>query len=489
MRKLASLLLVLTVLTTACAGNSGTDTESTGNGSASVPTGSPSQTVTDTSDERNPSTYPAPSEGSVSLLSFHRKSNPLTAEQIADCVEQYLPDVFTVSDAPKSLSDGLTAKIEGYALIGQPASESGNYQAIFYRESRIEAVKSATIWLTDTPAEQSKWNGAEDYDICTYALLTDRDTEKQFAIFQASLSENPQARAEEIICLYAKYACYKDYFPTLLTGNLTGGDNSVLTAGGGLTRQSDDLYSVCMECDVTEVSKDGSAYATYGSLIPGETPYKIDLTKKFVALTFDDGPRIDSAEHAYTEAVLESLANAGCKATFFVVGNRLKSSGQADLLRQEFAAGHEIGNHTYDHTSYTQLSGDELMTNLAKTDDLVRELTGGIPTLLLRAPGGSNRTDAPLTRPLVNWSVDTKDWSSQSTPESVFETVKTKVSAGSIVLMHDLHKNSPDTLDDMLAWLDENSYQPVTVSELFEFSDIQMDSDHAYYSTRNIKSR
>lgn len=491
MKKIASLLLILSLLLTGCSGFSGkgdTSDRKTSPKSGNKPGPSNPAATTTLPDDGYPD-IPAPSDGNPSMLAFDAGKS-LTAEEIADCVTRYTPDFFTLSGPSGDLLDALTPLTQGYTRIGEPNTEGGRYQAIFYRDQTLETVKSATIWLTGTPAEPSKWEGAEDFDICTYALFEQKESGKRFAVFQADLCENPDARTEEIVCLYAKYACYKDYFPTLLLGDLSGGDNSVLTAGGGLALLGENLYSACLTAEnLTRIGKKGQEYAVCGHLSLGDTPYTVDLTKNLVALTFDDGPRIDNEEHAYTEAILKIMAEHGKKCTFFLVGNRLTNSAQADLVRQEFAAGHEIGNHTYDHTSYSELTANELMANLEKTDALVRQLTGGIPTLVYRAPGGSNKTAAPLKRPLVNWSVDTEDWSSKATPDTVFATLKKQIYSGGIVLMHDLHRRSPDILDTVLDWLDENGYQPVTVSELFEFSDIQMDSNHAYYSTRSIKAR
>lgn len=428
----------------------------------------------------------------ATVLSFKEKQ----PEEIAGFVDHYLPDVFTLSDAASETIEYLTDRYSDYASVGTPSDEGGDIQAIFYRTDRLDVVKSATVWLSPTPSQPSAWEGADGFHTCTYALFTDRNSSDSFAVFTASLDSSESVREKEIFSLYKKYACYKDYFPTVVTGDLkvsAEGDSGfgVLTDGGGLTSLADDLFAVCMEKSfVSSVSKDEREGGILGQLLYKETPYKLDLTKKLVALTFDDGPRIDSINHAYTEAVLKALADHGCKATFFVVGERLKSSKHAELLKEEFAAGHEIGNHTYSHTSYSSLSADKLLEELAMTDDLVRSLTGGIPTTLLRAPGGSNKPKAKLTLPLINWSLDTKDWNTSAgvTPATVLATVKKQLKEGDIVLMHDLQKNSPTIMDELLDWIDENGFQPVTVSELLEFSDIQPDSGYAYYSTDKIIS-
>ncbi|MGM9637428.1 MAG: polysaccharide deacetylase family protein [Eubacteriales bacterium] len=517
MKKLVCSLLILSallslsgcseLLSLTTGGTSGTSgTKTSGSTLSANESTTPVTTVpgsTDTAHTSSPTTDPESDPEPVftevpdfsgrgaTILSFTER----LPDEIASFVDHYAPDVFTLSGASSETVETLANSNPDYAYIGTPSGDGGEIQTIFYRTDRLEVVKSATIWLSATPSTQSAWEGADGFHTCTYALFSDRESSDSFAVFTAVLDENETVREKEIISLYQKYACYKDYFPTVVTGDLkVSGEGdagyAVLTAGGGLTHLADNLFSVCMEKSfVSTVSKDEKAGGTYGQLIYGETPYKLDLTKKLVALTFDDGPRMDSVNHAYTDAVLKALADHACKATFFVVGERLKSSGQADLLKQEFAAGHEIGNHTYSHVYYSSLSADQLLTELAKTDDLVRSLTGGIPTTLLRAPGGINKPKATLTLPLVNWSLDTEDWNSSAgvTPSIVLSTVKTNLREGDIVLMHDLWLNSPSIMDELLGWMEENGYQTVTVRELFEFSDIRMDSGKVYYSTTKIK--
>jgi len=63
---------------------------------------------------------------------------------------------------------------------------------------------------------------------------------------------------------------------------------------------------------------------------------------KYVALTFDDGPR-----RGTTDVLLNGLLERGAAATFFVVGEQI--GGNEDLLRRMEAEGHQIGNHTYSH--------------------------------------------------------------------------------------------------------------------------------------------
>jgi peptidoglycan/xylan/chitin deacetylase (PgdA/CDA1 family) len=73
-------------------------------------------------------------------------------------------------------------------------------------------------------------------------------------------------------------------------------------------------------------------------------PARATLIKR-VTLSFDNGPT-----PGVTERVLDILAHAGMRATFFVIGRKLEDPAAAALMRAAHDAGHWIGNHTLTHS-------------------------------------------------------------------------------------------------------------------------------------------
>jgi peptidoglycan/xylan/chitin deacetylase (PgdA/CDA1 family) len=60
-----------------------------------------------------------------------------------------------------------------------------------------------------------------------------------------------------------------------------------------------------------------------------------------IALTFDDGPYI------YTAQILDTLAQHGARATFFLNGrNKGRIDQFPDLVRRTHQEGHQLGSHT-----------------------------------------------------------------------------------------------------------------------------------------------
>ncbi len=203
----------------------------------------------------------------------------------------------------------------------------------------------------------------------------------------------------------------------------------------------------------------------------------IDPDKPMIALTFDDGPS------AHTERLLDIFKEHGGSGTFFVVGNMI--SGKEDTLRRIVDDGHEIGNHSWNHRQFTNLSEEELTDQIMMTRAKIYD-TIGKDCLIVRPPYGACNDDvkavgAKLGVHFVNWSVDTLDWKSRDAQAVYDETMK-YVKDGAIVLYHDLHKSTVDAMETIIPKLIEDGYQLVTVSQLFEFSDKTIEAGKMYYN-------
>jgi peptidoglycan/xylan/chitin deacetylase (PgdA/CDA1 family) len=161
-----------------------------------------------------------------------------------------------------------------------------------------------------------------------------------------------------------------------------------------------------------------------------------------VALTFDDGP------HArFTPAVLDALAAADVRATFFVVGQR--AAPKRDVVRAMAESGHTLGIHGWTHTRFTELSRPELDDELDRCIAALSDATGETPRYV-RPPYGhidAGVAEHLLTRGLVpvQWSIDLEDWR-ESTPGSLVLHVRKHLAPGAIVLMHDALSDASATI-------------------------------------------
>ena len=90
--------------------------------------------------------------------------------------------------------------------------------------------------------------------------------------------------------------------------------------------------------------------------------WRVETSEPWVALTFDDGPA-----PGHTSVVLDLLARHEARATFFMIGERAEA--HPDLVEAVRERGHEIGNHAFADRRTVRLSGDELLTDLRRTDE------------------------------------------------------------------------------------------------------------------------
>lgn len=200
---------------------------------------------------------------------------------------------------------------------------------------------------------------------------------------------------------------------------------------------------------------------------------------KKIALTFDDGPL-----PGYTDRVLDILKKYDAKATFYIVGRRV--SGGEDILKRQLAEGHELGNHTWSHPNLTKEEDDRIVREIYDTQEAIRQATGVTPRTL-RAPFGAynGRVGELANMPLVNWSVDSYDWQTRDTRKNVSAVLR-HTEPGDIILMHDIHEESVQAVEEIVSTLKQRGYEFVTVSELIDESNLM--NNMIYFSATDARS-
>ena len=185
------------------------------------------------------------------------------------------------------------------------------------------------------------------------------------------------------------------------------------------------------------------------------------------AITFDDGPHSEG-----TPAVLEQLARAGARATFFMVGEQVDRN--PSLATEVAAAGHSIASHGYLHQNQLRRTRRELEHDLSRADAAIAEATGRRP-LLYRPPYGifswygielAWRGWTPLL-----WSRWGRDWAARATPDSIAAKVTEHLEAGDVLLLHDAdhysaegsHTKTAAALPRVLEQIELSGLQPVAL--------------------------
>lgn len=153
-----------------------------------------------------------------------------------------------------------------------------------------------------------------------------------------------------------------------------------------------------------------------------------------VALTFDDGPHPEG-----TPAILDVLARAGARATFFVVGEQVER--RPELVARIARAGHRVALHGYRHRLQIRLSPAQVREDLARGVAALEDATGNGPTWHrppygIYSPAGLRAVRTGGLRPLL-WSRWGKDWRRRTTPPRIAARVLRELLPGDVILLHD----------------------------------------------------
>lgn len=190
--------------------------------------------------------------------------------------------------------------------------------------------------------------------------------------------------------------------------------------------------------------------------------YCVDRSDNAISVTFDcawgDGD---------IDKIISVLEKHKCKATFFVLGTWAKNHPES--LKKLHESGHEIGNHSYNHTYYTKLNSDQMLSDMDKCDNEVSTALGVKPTLF-RAPSGDYNDNVISTcegsgRTYIQWSVDSLDWRNLNC-EQMLERIIPKTKSGDILLFHNDTAHTAESLDKILTELEGKGFSFLKVSEL-----------------------
>ena len=181
--------------------------------------------------------------------------------------------------------------------------------------------------------------------------------------------------------------------------------------------------------------------------------------RKYVALTFDDGPN-----SRYTKPLLDGLREREIRASFFLVGECI--DGKEDLVKQMAEDGHLIGVHCMTHKDLTKEPLSDAKKEICETGEKIRAVTGVMPEYV-RPPYGSwnAKLEEAVDMIPVFWDVDSIDWRLKNT-EKVTAKVLKDTEDGDIILMHDEFRTSVKAALRIIDNLTAKGYTFVTVDEL-----------------------
>jgi peptidoglycan/xylan/chitin deacetylase (PgdA/CDA1 family) len=162
----------------------------------------------------------------------------------------------------------------------------------------------------------------------------------------------------------------------------------------------------------------------------------VTTTRSVAALTFDDGPHPD-----FTLRVLDLLERHRARATFFMLGEAARQ--HPELVTRVAKAGHAIGNHSWDHPSFSLIPGSERRRQIRACAQAIAPYG----RRLFRPPFGEqnfgSHFDALWLRyDVVAWSLQVGDWW-DADARRMGDLLITHTQPGSVVLLHDALRQHP----------------------------------------------
>ena len=207
---------------------------------------------------------------------------------------------------------------------------------------------------------------------------------------------------------------------------------------------------------------------------------------KLVAFTFDDGP-VAYAEDSTAMRILKTYEKYGQTATFFYVGKKIN---EASIPEMKFAQsiGCEAGNHNFTHCFLTEKTVEEIKEELTKTAEAEEKVLGVTPKLMRLPYLASNETvTATVDYPMINCSVDSRDWADIPT-EEIIQRIMDAEAAGelenAVVLLHEQYATTAAAVEYLLPTLIEKGYRFVAVSELAKQNGVEPEAHKIYKKFR-----
>lgn len=185
--------------------------------------------------------------------------------------------------------------------------------------------------------------------------------------------------------------------------------------------------------------------------------WEFNSPSKKIYLTFDDGPNPST-----TEWILDTLAAAKAKATFFCIGNNVVNN---PIRYQKIVnAGHTIGNHSFSHLNGWKTNNRTYISDIERANEVIQ-------SKLFRPPYGRIKTSQlkelnKLGYQTYFWSHLTYDFDVDLPSEVRVKRMLNACCPGAIFVFHDSDKAFPQLkkeLPILLEYLQKNGYELSTL--------------------------
>ncbi len=215
----------------------------------------------------------------------------------------------------------------------------------------------------------------------------------------------------------------------------------------------------CIAGTITNGNEAISTSSTNEKLLP---IYNVKTEEKKVALTMNCAWNANDID-----SILKILEENDVKITFFMVGDWIEK--YPEEVKKIYEAGHEIGSHSDTHPHVNNLSYEENIEEIEKSNDKIEKITGS-RTNLYRTPYGEYNTTVLQAAQdkgyyTIQWNLDTLDYTGL-TGNEMWNRIKDKLGPGDIILMHNGTEHTADSLGMLLKNIKEKGLEVTKISEL-----------------------
>ena len=228
-----------------------------------------------------------------------------------------------------------------------------------------------------------------------------------------------------------------------------------------------------------------SPSSKYGSSAPETPAAPEDAPAMYVALSFDDGPN-----NTTTPKMLDVLEAFDAPASFFVIGQYINDS-TAGQMKRAVSMGCEIQNHSYTHSFMSELTPEEVKSEIERTDALIEKYVGVRPWLFRPPYINHNQSMHEVIGHTFICGLGCEDWVPERTAQMRYDDIMANVKNGDVILLHDFegNDNTVEALRKLIPALREKGFTLVTVTQLFEKMGVKPEAHNGIIYTNAMQTK
>ncbi len=201
--------------------------------------------------------------------------------------------------------------------------------------------------------------------------------------------------------------------------------------------------------------------------------YYVDTNEKVCSISFDA-----AWGNEQTDTLLNILDEHKVKTTFFLVGDWVDKYPES--VKKIAKHGHDVGNHSDTHAHMTQISKTEQLNEIESCNNKIEKLINK-PVTLFRPPYGeydNSVVEVCNSQKMycTQWNIDSLDWK-DPTPQEMVQRIEQKLCPGSIILLHNGAKNTPEALPLIIETIKSKGYKIVPISEILPKGEYHTDHE------------